>query len=172
MIGILIWSSFTVLHPYHIGSVEMNYNTSSQTFEVTGRFFMDDLEQSINQNQKQKVFFQRKNHEQKMNTLLENWCQKNFGLKVNGKVLKLHFIGYEEDKESVNVYLESTPMAQPKMVEVGVTALHHIFDDQLNIIHIIVNGKRKSHKLRYPKKYWKVNFMEKVHLEKSNTLFR
>ncbi|MFP7656215.1 DUF6702 family protein [Chryseobacterium proteolyticum] len=32
--------SFTIIkHPYHVGSVEINYNTKSKTFEVTGRFF-------------------------------------------------------------------------------------------------------------------------------------
>ena len=31
--------------------------------------------------------------------------------------------------------------------------LYNYFDDQMNIIHIIVNGKRQSEKLNYPNRY-------------------
>jgi hypothetical protein len=47
---LLLFSVFFILfsftrdkHPYHVGSVEINYNSKSKTFEVTGRFFLDDL---------------------------------------------------------------------------------------------------------------------------------
>ncbi|MFP3594752.1 DUF6702 family protein, partial [Chryseobacterium sp. SIMBA_038] len=39
----LIFQNFMerkVVHPYHVGSVEINYNSKSKTFEVTGRFFL------------------------------------------------------------------------------------------------------------------------------------
>ena len=46
----LVFQSFTgdeVFHPYHVGSVEINYNSKSRTFEVTGRFFLDDMENGL-----------------------------------------------------------------------------------------------------------------------------
>jgi hypothetical protein len=35
---------------------------------------------------------------------------------------------------------------------VQVSLLHNLFDDQINIVHITVNGVRKSEKLDYPEK--------------------
>lgn len=153
---LLVFSSFNHRHPYHVGSVNIDYNSTSKTFEITGSFFMDDLENSINKTRKSKVFFHHKNQEKIMHDVLEKWTQVNMKMKVNGQRLPLEFIGYEEDKESVRVYLESTPISSPKVLELGISALYNLFDDQLNIIHISINGKRKSNKLRYPEKYLKL----------------
>ena len=45
------FTSFRI-HPYHVGSVEFNYNKKSQTFEITGRFFTDDLENAVSKNKR------------------------------------------------------------------------------------------------------------------------
>ena len=73
--------------------------------------------------------------------------------KNNNKFVKVNYIGFEEDRESVNVYLESEPTEMPKKVETAVSLLYSFFDDQMNIVHIIVNGVRKSSKLSYPDRY-------------------
>ena len=67
--------------------------------------------------------------------------------------MKINYLGFEEDKESVNVYLESEATEMPKKVETAVSLLYSFFDDQMNIVHIIVNGERKSSKLNYPDRY-------------------
>ena len=68
------------------------------------------------------------------------------------------YLGYEEDSESVNIYLESEVVNQPKKVETAVSLLYNLFDDQMNIIHIIVGGKRQSDRLNYPDRYLYKNF--------------
>ena len=73
-------------------------------------------------------------------------------------VLEINYLGYEEDSESVNIYLESEKVIQPKKVETAVSLLYNLFDDQLNIVHIIVNGNRKSQRLNYPDRYLYQNF--------------
>lgn len=157
LLGFIIFCGFKALHPYHVGALNVEYNSTSKTFEMMGTFFMDDLENSVNKTRKSKVFFNKKNHEELMNKALESWAKSNLSMKVNGQPLKVNFLGFEEDKESVHVYLESVPISSPKSLELGMSMLYNIFDDQLNIIHITINGKRKSHKLRYPKKYLKVS---------------
>ena len=62
-------------------------------------------------------------------------------------------MGYEESKESVDIYFETETITSPKKVETAVSFLYNIFDDQMNIIHIIVNGERKTSKLNYPNRY-------------------
>ena len=74
-------------------------------------------------------------------------------MKSDNKFLKINYVGFEEDSEAVNIYLESESVNAPKKVEVAVSFLYNLFDDQMNIIHIIVDGKRKSDKLSYPNRY-------------------
>lgn len=141
------------LHPYHVGSVEFNRNPKSKNFEITGRFFMDDLENAINKKYGKKLHFLDKKYEKEMQEALKNYSQEYLKLKVNNEVIKVNFLGYEEDKESVEIYLESEATNHPKKVEAAVSFIYNLFDDQMNIVHIIVDGKRKSEKLSYPDRY-------------------
>lgn len=140
-------------HPYHVGSMEFNYNSKSKTFEITGRFFMDDLENALNKKYGKSVHFLEAKSKTEISKQLENYCSEYIKLKSDNQFIKINFIGYEEDHESVNVFLESQVTSTPQKVETAVSFLYNLFDDQMNIIHIIVNGERKSEKLTYPNRY-------------------
>ncbi len=146
------------IHPYHVGSVEFNYNSKTKTFEITGRFFLDDLENGINKKFGTVLHFQDEKFKEKMNETVEKYILDYLKLKADNKLLKIKYLGYEESSESVDVFLESEPVNPPKKVETSVSVLYNLFDDQMNIIHIIVNGKRQSHKLNYPDRYLFKNF--------------
>ncbi|MEC3875749.1 DUF6702 family protein [Chryseobacterium salviniae] len=151
---LIIFFSFTkAKHPYHVGSVEINYNQKSKTFEITCRFFLDDLENGLNEKYKKTLHFNDSKFKAPLNDALKNYSAEYFKLKSNNKFLNINFVGYEEDHESVNIYLESEKIDNPKKVETAVSFLYNLFDDQINIVHIIVNGERKSEKLTYPNRY-------------------
>lgn len=147
------WVAAKDFHPYHVGSVEINYNSGSKTFEITGRFFLDDLENGLSKKFGKPFHFNDEKYKAGLNEALKNYSSEYFKLKSDNKFLKVNFIGYEEDTESVNVYLESEAVSNPKKVEAAVSFLYNLFDDQINIVHIIVNGNRKSEKLTYPNRY-------------------
>ena len=140
-------------HPFHVGSVEFNYNSKSKTFEVTGRFFMDDLENALNKKYGKSVHFLDSKFKPEINKELEQYAAEYLKLKVDNQVVKINYVGFEEDHESVNVYWESEAIKTPKKVETAVSFLYNLFDDQMNIIHIVVDGNRKSEKLNYPDRY-------------------
>lgn len=146
------------VHPYHVGSVEFSYNSKTKTFEISGKFFLDDLENGINKKYNTNLHFQDEKFKEKMNEVIKSYFIDYVKLKVNNKLLKVNYIGYEEDSEAVNIYLESEPVKSPKKVETAVSVLYNLFDDQMNIIHIVVDGKRQSQKLNYPDRYLYKNF--------------
>lgn len=141
------------VHPYHVGSVEINYNSKTKTFEISARLFLDDLETALNKKYNQSLRFGSDKNKEAINKTLESYFSEYFKLKNNNKFLKINFIGYEEDQEAVNIYLESEITETPKKVETAVSLLYNLYDDQMNIVHIIVNGNRKSSKLNYPDRY-------------------
>ena len=141
------------IHPYHVGSVEINYNAKTKTFEISAKFFLDDLENSLNAKYSKTLHFGEEKSKAGLDQALENYFAEYFKLKSNNKFLKINYLGFEEDKESVNIYLESEATEMPKKVETAVSLLYSFFDDQMNIVHIIVNGERKSSKLNYPDRY-------------------
>lgn len=121
-------------------------------------FFLDDLESAVNKKYNTALHFQDGKFKEKMNETLKAYILEYVKLKVNNKMLAISYLGYEEDSEAVNIYMESEPVKSPKKVEAAVSALYNLFDDQMNIIHIIVDGKRQSQKLNYPDRYLYKNF--------------
>lgn len=153
IISLLFIVSFSEKHPYHVGSVEINYNSKSKNFEITGRFFLDDLENGLSKKYGKPFHFNDPKYKAQLNEALKNYSSEYFKLKTNNQFLKVDFIGYEEDSESVNIYLESESVPNPQKVEAAVSFLYNLFDDQINLVHIVVNGNRKSEKLTYPNRY-------------------
>lgn len=141
------------IHPYHVGSVEFNYNSKSQTFQITGKFFLDDLENALKEKYGRAVHFNDEKYKIQINDALKKYCSEYVKLKADNQTLQINYIGYEEDSESVNIFLESEVITQPKKVETAVSFLYNYFEDQMNIIHIIVGGKRQSERLNYPDRY-------------------
>ena len=141
------------IHPYHVGSVEFNYNSKSKTFEISGKFFLDDLENALKEKFGKAVHFNDPKYKTEINELLKKYAEDYLKIKSDNKFLKINYVGFEEDSEAVNIYLESETTNPPKKVETAVSFLYNYFDDQMNIIHIIVNGKRQSEKLNYPNRY-------------------
>lgn len=146
------------VHSYHVGSVEFNYNSTSKTFQITGKFFLDDLENALKEKYGISVHFNDAKYKAQINTLLQKYFLEYLKLKADNKFLAINYVGFEEDSESVNIYLESETVLKPKKVETAVSLLYNEFEDQMNIIHIIVNGQRQSDQLNYPNRYLYKNF--------------
>ena len=109
------------IHPYHVGSVEINYNAKTKTFEISAKFFLDDLENSLNAKYSKTLHFGEEKSKAGLDQALENYFAEYFKLKSNNKFLKINYLGFEEDKESVNIYLESEATEMPKKVETAVS---------------------------------------------------
>lgn len=140
-------------HPYHVGSVEVNYHQNSKSYQVTARFFVDDLENAVNKRYGTSLHFGDNNFKLLLNEYLSKYSSENFKLKSDNQTVNVQYLGYEEDRESVEIYLESAKVKSPKKVEAAVSFLYNFYDDQSNIVHLIVNGERKSQKLTYPQRY-------------------
>lgn len=155
LLCLIAFSSFTDIkkHPYHVGSVEINYNSKSKAFEITGRFFLDDLENGLAKKYGKPFHFNDSKYKTQLDEAIRNYSSEYFKLKTNSQFLKVNYVGYEEDSESVNIYLESEKIENPKKIEAAVSFLYNLFDDQINLVHVIINGIRKSEKLTYPNRY-------------------
>jgi hypothetical protein len=127
-------------HPFHLSSTELDYNSKENTWELSCRIFTDDLEAALSKNHKE------------MDVLVKKYALANLGLRANGKVLSLNYLGFEKDNEAVVVYLESETVKGVKKLETTNSILYDQYDDQSNIIHVTYSGNRKSSKLDYPSK--------------------
>ena len=102
-----LWSQAEEVHPYHVGSVEFNYNSKSKTFEITGKFFLDDLENALKEKYGTAVHFNDAKYRTQINDFLKTYFEEYLKLKADNKFLKVNLIGFDEE-DSIGDFLFGT----------------------------------------------------------------
>lgn len=137
-------------HPLHLSSTELNYNPKTNTVEISCRIFTDDFEDLLAKNYKVKPDLSAAARHKEMEVLVGKYMSAHLRIAANGKPLQLNYMGFENDKEAVVIYLESAKVTGLRKMETTSTLLYDLFDDQINIFHVTFNGNRKSSRLTYP----------------------
>lgn len=138
-------------HPFHVSVVEINHNAMDKTLEISCKIFTDDFEKVLAQNYKVKVDLINPPDRKAMDSVVKKYILSHLAIADEGKPLKLSYLGFEKDNEAVFSYVQAENIASVKQIEVTNKLMQDMFTDQVNIIHVIVNGERKSTKLDYPK---------------------
>lgn len=140
------------LHPLHVATADISYNAQDGKLEVICTIFTDDFETALNKQYHTKTDLVKPALHTAMDAFVKQYLAANLHLKANNSPAQLSYVGFEINREAVNVYLETDKITSPKKIEAEVSLLHNLYDDQLNIVHITVSGTRKSEKLDYPNK--------------------
>jgi len=148
----------TSFHPLHVSTADISYNKQEGNLEVICTIFTDDFENALAKQHNAKTDLIKPELHTAMDALVKQYIAANLHLKANGLAAPLNYVGFEVNREAVNIYLESAKIPLPKKVDAEVSLMHNLFNDQINIVHITVNGTRKSQKLEYPNKMVVQNF--------------
>ena len=147
-----------VLHPFYVSVTELSYNSKTRSFEISCKMFAEDIEEVLRLNLKRKVDLSNPNLESENNRLINDYMIRHFAVAADSKAVAYKFVGFEKDKESVYCYLEITNVPPMKQVAITNSVLHDFKKEQINIIHVTLNGNRKSTKMDYPKNLATFNF--------------
>jgi hypothetical protein len=145
-------------HPLHVSVIEINHNAIDKTLEISCKIFTDDFEKVLAKNYKTKVDLINPPNKAAMDTLVKKYLSTHLTLKANGKPLTFSYVGFENDHEAAYGYIEVLNVPTVSKVDISTSIMYDQFEDQMNIFHVIVDGKRKSTKLNYPDKEAVINF--------------
>ncbi len=124
------------VHPMHLAVTEMNYNPTTQTFEISHKIFFDDLEKTISEATKQKLLLNTPQENPKTDSYIQKYLQINFQVFCNQKPQSITFVGKEYENDAVWVYCEIANVpASLQYLEIKNTILLATFDDQINFLH-------------------------------------
>ena len=159
VLGIILSSAgIPASHPFHVSVVEINHNATDKTLEISCKIFTDDFEKVLTQNYKTKVDLTNPPDRKAMDSVVKKYIFSHLGVSVDGKPGTFSYLGFEKDAEAVYSFVQVDNIASVKKVELMINLMHDLFTDQVNIIHVIVKGERKSTKLDYPATAAKVEF--------------
>ena len=141
-----------ILHPLHIATLEIEHNATEKVLEITCKTFWDDFEDILSKNKKSRIDLTNDKATADNNKKIFEYIKSHLQISVDGKMVPLSFIGYEKEDVVIYSYLQADNVASVKKISITNTLMHDLFDDQVEIIHVIVNGRRQSTKLEYPVK--------------------
>jgi hypothetical protein len=71
-------------------------------------------------------------------------------MKVDGQPVIFNYLGFEREDDAIHAYIEVKNLTSVKKLEIINKIMYDFFEDQTNIMHVSVGGKRQSKKLEYP----------------------
>ncbi len=134
----------TAAHKYYLSVTNVTYNQKVGALQMISRFFIDDLEDVLNERLNKKLTLGNPNELDSLTPILNSYLGKRLVAKVNGKQVTPQVLGAEYDNDQMVIYIELPADQQPKTIEMSYKALFELFPDQKNLVHFKIDGKRKS----------------------------
>lgn len=157
-VTVCLFFSGAAMHPIYVSVAEIEYNAKGKTLEVSCKLFTDDFEKTLRAQYKTSVDLVNPPNKAAMDKLVNDYVQKHFTITLDGKLVTLQYLGYEEIEEGIYSYYEATNINEPRNIQIFNNLLYANHDQQMGLMHITVNGNRKSTKLLNPETRATVSF--------------
>jgi hypothetical protein len=128
-----------IAHPIHIATVEIEHNATDKTLEITCKTFWDDFETILSKLNKTRVDLTSEKSTEDNNKRIFEYIKMHLQISIDGKLMPLSFVGFEKEDVVIFSYLQADNVASVKKVSIVSSLMHDMFDDQSEIIHVIVN---------------------------------
>jgi hypothetical protein len=147
---IMIVFSGATKHPIYVSVTEIQYNAKDKTLEISCKIFTSDFENILKSKTKSKINLLQPSDKKLMESLVNQYIQQHLKIKVVGVLKPMEFLGYEQNEDAIQSYFEIDNVAHLKKIDIQDDILYEYKSEQISIIHVVVNGNRKSTKLVNP----------------------
>lgn len=137
-------------HPFYVSVTEIEHVKAKNEVQVSCRIFADDLEAVLRKESKLPLDIIHPASRPKMDSLISGYIARHLLINVDGKTLKLTYLGYKMEEEAAWCFLTAQATGPFKQVNVKDDILYSEHPNQINMIHVIRDGVRKSNKLDNP----------------------
>ena len=134
----------TELHKYYLSVSNVKYSAKAAALQMTSRFFIDDLEDVLNERLDKKMSLGNPDGLADLKPILNRYISKRLNVTIDSKNVEPVVIGAEYDADQIIIYIEMPTAQRPKNVEMSYKALFELFPEQKNLIHFKIADSRKS----------------------------
>jgi hypothetical protein len=137
-------------HPLYIAVAEIEYSNGDMFATLQCRTFPDDLELALQKQYSQKENIDDPSDAKALSSHMAGYVRQHFQVKINGKQSGFAFINYEKEGDAVQMNLRINNIEPIKTIEVTDNIFYELYNKQINIIYVTVNGNRKNKQLSNP----------------------
>jgi len=153
LLFVFVSLSFTGVkhHPVYVSVTEIEFNSTDKSLEIICRVFTNDFEATLKKETPgSKIDLLASDQKKKMEQIVAAYLFKHLKIAIDGKWKSMEWLGYEQQEESIASYLQVNGVEAFKKITVKDDILYEFKTEQISLIHLTVNGKRKSTKLNNP----------------------
>lgn len=131
-------------HKYYISVSNATYSQSAKSVQMISRFFIDDMEDVLNMRQEKAVVLGDPATIEELYPLLKDYIARKLTVQINGAASIPSFIGAEYESDQILLYIELPSESVPNEITIKFNAFLEMFEEQKNLIHMKINGKRRT----------------------------
>jgi hypothetical protein len=136
-------------HPVYMSVTEINYDVERKNMGMVCKIFINDFEFVLKKYHKG-VDLLNPSNKKISDQWIDEYIQKNLKISLDQKRCEFKYLGFEREDDALMVFYESPKINSPKQLVVENTLLYDFKKEQMNIVHVEINGERKSRKLTQP----------------------
>lgn len=146
LILILPLFAFMAAHKFYVSVTQVSYSAEAEALQITSRIFIDDFENVLATRYGAALHLATREEASDADKYIEKYLQTKFVLRINGRETAYRFLGKRYDNDIVVCYMEipEIPPGSIKSVEIQNEMLTDLYDEQKNIVHLLINDIRKS----------------------------
>jgi len=134
-----------------MSKTEIHYKSDKEALQFTINLFIDDFSLAIENDYDIDSLGLFNNNEHALaDSLIVSYIHSHLEVQIDSRRIKPYYIGKElnaEDFEGMRCYFEVEDLKAFETIEISNALLFNTFDDQRNILSVLVDKKSKAHHL-------------------------
>lgn len=138
--------AFSGLHKFYVSVTNVNYSEKEDALQITTRIFIDDLEAVLLERYGVKTLLATPQESELSDMYIEKYLNTKLLIELNQEKRNYNFLGKRYDNDVVICYLEIPEIGLPDLESIGIQneVLTDLFEEQQNLVHFKVKGKKRS----------------------------
>ena len=138
--------AYTTAHKFYVSVTNIKYSEKDKALQITTRIFIDDFENVLKERYELDTYLATDKESDVADEYIEKYLRAKFAIRINDTDKSFDFLGKEYENDVIICYLEvpEVDLGNKVSIEIQNEILTDLFDEQQNIVHFKIKGKKKS----------------------------
>ena len=141
----LVLMAFSQAHKFYVSVTNVTYSKEEASIQIISRLFTDDLDNLLETRYGLKAQLNTPDESPQADAYIQRYFREKFELSIDGVPREYSFLGKRYENDLVICYIELADVG-PAFESIALRSdiLTDLFEEQKNLVHFDILGKKKS----------------------------